>query len=573
VLADGIPLNDPFGGWVYWNRVPRESINEIEVLRGVGSHLYGSTAAGGVINIISRQPITTQAQLNLSYGNKNTPDGSLFLSSTKNGWSASLAGELFNSDGYIIVAPDERGPIDTNAGARYASGTVRIARSLRHAELFGAASYLGESRLNGTPLQTNRTHLRQFAFGADWSNENAGLLTFRASGGTQLFDQNFTAINATRSAETLTRVQRTPAQVLRLSAQWSRSFGQAQTLVAGGDWREVRGASNELAYLNGRASSLIGAGGRERSSGFYFEDVLKFDGRVFLTVGARIDRWKNYRGLSTTTPLSNLNSVLSVFADRDETAFSPYLSALFRVNDRLSITGSASRAFRAPTLNELYRSFRVGNVLTLANEDLRAEQVSGYEAGVRINLWQDRAILRTNLFWDTTNGPVSNVTLSSTPLLITRQRQNLGSSRSRGVELDLDARLSRAWTMSAGYMLADASVVEFPGNPALEGRRIPQVPRHQFTFQLSYSSARFLTWAVQGRGSSSQFDDDLNQFRLKGYFNLDTYVARSLNKRLEAYLAVENLLNQRYEVGKTPVTTIGPPLLVRAGLRVQLTKK
>src|SRR5206468_8977749 len=51
VLADGIPLNDPFGGWVYWGRIPRESLSHIEVLRGGASGLYGSGALGGIVNI------------------------------------------------------------------------------------------------------------------------------------------------------------------------------------------------------------------------------------------------------------------------------------------------------------------------------------------------------------------------------------------------------------------------------------------------------------------------------------------------------------------------------------------
>src|ERR671929_131193 len=56
VLADGIPLNDPFGGWVYWGRVPRASVERIEVLRGGASSLYGSSALGGVVNLITRRP-------------------------------------------------------------------------------------------------------------------------------------------------------------------------------------------------------------------------------------------------------------------------------------------------------------------------------------------------------------------------------------------------------------------------------------------------------------------------------------------------------------------------------------
>jgi outer membrane receptor protein involved in Fe transport len=100
------------------------------------------------------------------------------------------------------------------------------------------------------------------------------------------------------------------------------------------------------------------------------------------------------------------------------------------------------RAFRSPTLNEFYRSFRVGNVLTLANENLLAERLTGGEAGAPVGLLSDRISLRGTFFWNDITRPVANVTLQTTPALITRQRQNLGRTRSRGVEVQADAAVN-----------------------------------------------------------------------------------------------------------------------------------
>jgi outer membrane receptor protein involved in Fe transport len=232
-----------------------------------------------------------------------------------------------------------------------------------------------------------------------------------------------------------------------------------------------------------------------------------------------------------------------------------------------------TRAFRAPTLNELYRSFRVGNVLTLANENLQAERLTGGEAGLRITSNSNRVALRGSFFWNDITRPVANVTLTTTPALITRQRQNLGRTRSRGLELQSDVNLSRRWNLSGSYLLADATVVDFPASSALEGLRLPQVPRHQLTIQTRYENPSIVTVGLQARASSSQFDDDLNQFRLDSYFTLDAFVSRRLNRRLEIFGALENVFDQRYEVGKTPVTTLGPPILVRGGLRLRLGAK
>ena len=570
VQVDGVLINDPFGGWVYWDRVPRESISEVEVVLGGASHLYGSTALAGLVDIETKSSTTNHGSLSASYGNENTPNASTFLSGTYHDWSGSMAAEIFRTDGYVLVPEDQRGVIDTPAASRYSVVNLRIERSVaQNGRIFGTASFFGESRKNGTPLQTNRTHIRQFVLGGE-SGSKLGSVTGRVFGGTQVFDQNFTAISADRNSETLTRVQRVPAQVNGFSVQWSRDIGNAQTLVAGADGREVRGASDEIVFVNGRASSLVGAVGRQRTTGVFIEDLIRFKNRVFLNLSGRIDKWRNFDAfLATRSIVPGSPIITNAFTDRSEDAASGHASFLFRFNGHLSLVAAASRAFRAPTLNELYRSFRVGNVLTLANEKLQAEHLTAVESGLRLTALQERLAFRGTVFWNRITDPIANVTLQTTPALITRQRQNLGQTRSTGLELQTEATVDRHWNFSAGYLFADAKVVRFPVNPQLEGLAIPQVPRHQFTFQTRYSNPRIVTLAVQGRAASSQFDDDQNLFRLAPYFTLDTFVSRRLTRRVDLFGAVENVLNERYEVGKTPVTTLGPPLLVRVGFRVQ----
>ena len=575
VLADGIPLNDPFGGWVYWNRVPRESISEVEILRGGASHLYGSGALGGVVNISTNSVNTNSLSLTAAYGNQTTPNLSLFLGGKKRDWRGSLATEVFSTDGYVLVSPTERGPVDTRARSRNLAGTIRIERWLGpNQHIFGTGSFFGESRKNGTPLQTNRTHIRQFSFGAEIASLKEGSFNARVYGGTQVYDQNFSAISADRQSETLTRLQRVPAQFVGFSSQWSRAIGNRQTLVAGYESQKVRGASDEIVFVNGRASSLVGAGGRQQTYGAYVEDMIRLGSRLFINAGARFDYRRDNKALLATRPLTlpSFTSVTS-FPNRAEDAFSPQLSGVYRLSSRFSLLASGMRAFRGPTLNELYRSFRVGNVLTLANQNLRAERLTGGETGIRFSSAKEKVVVRGAFFWNEINRPVANVTLTTTPALITRQRQNLGRTRSRGLEFEADARLNQYWKLSAGYLFTDATVVKFPANRALEGLMIPQVPENQFTFQAVYSNPSVVTLSFQGRASSSQFDDDQNLFRLGSYFTLDTLASRRLSRSFDIFFAAENLFNQRYEVGKTPVTTLGPPILIRAGLRVHLGTK
>ncbi len=534
VLADGIPLNDPFGGWIYWGRIPRESVGQVEVVRGGASHLYGASALSGVVNIISRHTDSPVASAELSYGNQETPSGSFFGSAGRGKWTASIGAEISKTDGYVIVDEDERGAIDTPAGSRYSSANLKVERQFgESSSMFVRGEIFGESRTNGTPLQTNRTHLRQLSAGADFVTTDFGNFEFRAYGGTQMFDQNFSAVAADRNSETLTRVQRVPSQALGAMFQWSRVVGASHTLVAGVDAREVR-AEND------------GRDVRERTIGVFGHDYFRVNSRWLMTAGARVDR------------------------DRRETAFSPQVSVMYTSSDRVSFTALFTRAFRPATLNELYRPFRVGNVLTLANENLRAERQTGGEAGARFYLFNQRLDSRVTVFWTEITQPIANVTLNVTPALITRQRQNLGRTRSRGIEFETEARLSRRWTLSGGYLLADATVLEFPANAALEGLRIPQVPKHQATFQTRYTNPSWVTLGLQARAGGEQFDDDQNRFSLGRYFTLDAFASRPLTRKLDVFVAAENLLNQRYLTGRTPVTTIGPPILVRAGIRFRL---
>jgi outer membrane receptor protein involved in Fe transport len=259
-----------------------------------------------------------------------------------------------------------------------------------------------------------------------------------------------------------------------------------------------------------------------------------------------------------TNQTTNIN-----FPDRTEGAFSPQLSALFQWNKNLSFFAIASKSFRAPTLNELYRGFRIGGVVTLANENLKAEKAANFESGASYS--RRRFYARANFFFTEIARPVANVTLSVTPGLITRQRQNAGKTRAAGLELETETRI-KDFKISLGYLLSDSRVADFPANPALEGLLIPQVARHQFTFQTNYSRNSW-SFALQGRASGAQFDDDLNTLRLEPYFQLDFFAARRFKENAQVFFAVENVFNSRYSVGKTPVRTVSPPVNFRIGIR------
>src|SRR5260370_41082424 len=178
----------------------------------------------------------------------------------------------------------------------------------------------------------------------------------------------------------------------------------------------------------------------------------------------------NTPGFTKGTPLTGGPPTASLFSDRSETAVSPRVSLLHTFKN-IAVSASFYRAFRAPTLNELYRSFRVGNVVTNANATLSAERLTGGEAGASFQTWSERLTIRGVGFWSEIADSIANVTLATTPNLITRQRQNLGRIRARGVEVAAQVQLSKRLQVAAQYLLTASTVTRFPANPTLEGFR------------------------------------------------------------------------------------------------------
>jgi len=168
---------------------------------------------------------------------------------------------------------------------------------------------------------------------------------------------------------------------------------------------------------------------------------------------------------------------------------------------------------------------------------------------------------------------VANVTLAATPSLITRQRQNLGNTRSRGLEAEVTARAGNRWTLSGGWLLSDARVVSAPAARGLDGLRLPQVPRNQATLQIRFDDPRLLSAALQARWTGGQYDDDQNVFLLRSYATVDARLSRALSgslRGLSVFAAGENLSGTSYDIVRTPLRSIGPPRTLRAGLRIEL---
>lgn len=543
VLADGVPLNDPFGGWVYWDRLPAASLDRVEVSRGGSSDLHGSDALGGAIRLATADRVG--ARLLVDGGSHGTARGSGYAGSRLNGWHLFGAAEAFTTNGFVIVAPESRGPIDTRASSRHSSvygGAGGTPGRGTRVEL--RASYFSEDRGNGTPFQTNATTIRQ-ASGSAAGTLWGGAWVARASLASQDYEQTFSAVAADRRSERPTTLQHVDTGSAGSSFEWLRGGARHAWLISG-SWRDVRSDLFEAAAAAPAQSMATLAG--QRTGAIVLQTSLEPSASVTIGAGARGEAWQSrLRGADDA---------------QTRTGLFPRASISWRATEALSLRGTIHNAYRTATINELYRPFRVGNALTLANAALRPEESIGVEGAAFLR--RGRAAFRVAGFWTRLDEAVVNVTLESTPALILRQRQNAGRIRAAGVEVEADARPLRRVAVTASTAFIDSRFIQGAG---LDGLRVPQVPRWQAAAAVQASWAQ-VSLAADWRYLGRQFDDDRNQFSLEDSTTVNARAGWRVRRSVEVFGAIENLLDAEQDVGRTPIRTIGLPRTARVGVRL-----
>jgi outer membrane receptor protein involved in Fe transport len=299
--------------------------------------------------------------------------------------------------------------------------------------------------------------------------------------------------------------------------------------------------------------------GEQRQVGAFAQRLVDVLPWLRAQAAVRVDAWHNLGGLRHQVPSSGPDIDLP---DHSDVAVSPRLGIDARVLPWLSMRAAAYRSFRAPTLNELYRPFQAGPVRTEANPLLGPETLLGGEAGFETR-W-----LRATAFFAELHDPITNVTIvGAVPPAPQQMRQNVGSARVRGVEMQSSWAPLQSLRLSFAWTLVDARVTS--GN--LNGHALPQDPRHRIAAAASFSDARWFTLDVALRWTSEQFEDDLNTLRLPAFAVVDVQISRAFAPGWTLFAGAENLLDRRYLVGlQGGVATIGQPVFVRAGVRARV---
>jgi len=572
VLHDGIIVNDPFGGWVYWRALPRLGLERAEIVLGGGSGLYGNAALGGVVQFFSRPIRGSSLEGELAGGSFATGIAAARGTHRSGSVGAALEAEGLTSQGYPVVAAEARGPIDGDAPSRHLTANAHVeARVSRSVVLDAKVGYFVETERGGTQFTTADVEVGRASLAAGIDLGAGARLEGHVYARLQKFDQARARVGPDRASETLAGRQEVPANDQGASLVWTAPLGEDHVLTAGTDARLLRGTSKETLFPPSAGPDAVvrrNAGGRQGFGGVFLQDVWEVVPALQLSAVARIDGWSSFDAERQVTFASGRVERTQLGATGGA-EWSARAGALVRAVPALTLRASLYRAFRAPTLNELYRPFQVGTILTAANESLAAEHLLGGEAGVELLVGR-RLLARLTGFVDRLDGAISNVTLPMPrPDGAQRERRNLGAAVSRGVEVSTDWRLAEPLSLVVSYAFIRATVTDAPDAPQLVGRTLPQAPEHRATAMLTFDEPRILSATLVGRWIGEQFEDDLNTLPMSGTFLIDAAVSRRIAGPVEVFLAVENLLDSDYLVGRAGVDTVGQPLTVRAGIRLR----
>lgn len=585
LMLDGVPQSDPFGGWISFPGYDAINLAAVRVRRGGGTGSDGPGALAGTIELDSAgiRPDQSNVYGDLAYGSRNSIEASVGTSQSLGAGGLSISAQYARGDGFVPTIARQRGLVDRAAPYKQAGINLRFVAPIdADTEIQASARAFTDQRERGFAFSDNSND------GADASVRlvGRGALPWSALAYVQMrsFASSFAAISADRTAATQTLDQfNVPSTGLGARIEIRPSIGEGAELRLGGEWRRTTGETRELfTYVAGNPTRLRRAGGASDTFGAFAEASWQASPDLLLTGGGRVDRWTLTDGrlretvLATGAPLTTTD-----FANRSGWEGTGRLGFAWDAASLLTLRGAGYLGWRLPTLNELYRPFRVGADATAANAALAPERLQGVELGLDWEIFTLQ--LGATVFWNRLDNAIANVTLARGPGTFPgvgfvsaagsfNQRQNLDAVEARGIEIEARADVGD-FNFAAAYSYVDAEVRAGPGQVAIDGLRPAQVPRHFATGSVG--------WFPQGNDSGvnltaryvgSQFEDDLGLLALDDALTLDARAALRISRNLLVELRGENLFDATVQaaISGPGIIERGMPRTIWLGVKLDI---
>ena len=565
LILDGVPQADPFGGWVAWPGYDALALNSVRITRGGGSGADGQGAISGTIELFS-DDVGDRIELGAAYGSRNSVDADLLFGRELGQGQLTISANYARGDGFIPIIEGQRGSVDRPAEYEQAGLAVRFVAPLSdNVELQTNVRAFTDDRERGFAFSENHNDgadasIRLVDRNSDWQWSALAYVQIRN------FDVSFGGVDDDRNGVNRVFEQfNVPSTGLGARLEVRPPVGDDVELRIGGDWRRTEGVTNENFFFadNDTPRRSRRAGGSTATYGGFVEASLQASDALVLTGGGRIDFWSIDGGFRKEIELINPfpGSVRSdeQFAARSGSEFTGRGGFAYDATDMLTLRGAVYLGWRLPTLNELFRPFRVGADATAANELLEPERVKGAELGLD---WDNGNVeLGFTAFYNQLDNAIANVTLANGPGLFPgvgfvgtggtySQRQNLEAIKSKGIEIDAQfdlAELVNGLTFRAAYSYVDAKVNGVGAAAAIDGLRPAQIPRHNVSGAIRWEGVNGTGASLSARYSSQQFEDDVNILSLADAFTVDGRVALAVNDRLLVETRVENLFDARVD--------------------------
>ena len=560
VTLDGVPQNDPFGGWVIWAALPQDAIDNVHVLKGAGGGAYGAGALTGVIDMSLTPARGTrygrvragEDQNWLVAGGLGLGDVAVHYSARNlNGDTAVRAPQAGAADGPVTGRDSAwlaNGSFDLCDGCGTMSVLAGAFESRRDTGLVGATATSTGSQLAVSLTKQPTPEALGWRLQA-WHRDSG------------LSNRSVSVAAGRTGTSTAADQVKTPATGDGINAALRHQSGGTEWEI-GLDARVTEGESREFyRYMSGAATRYRVAGGKTALTGLYAEGS-RTDGSWTLAAALRADTWKASDAHRTETDAATGAPILQLNpADKEESVLSARLGVAYAF-DRVVARAAAYNGFRPPSLNELYRPFRVGNDVTEANADLKPEILTGFELGLRTP-GRDRFIDAT-LFANTLKDPIANVTIGTGPGTFPtagfipaggtlRQRRNLGQINAHGAEMrglyTFNDRLAVSSSATWTHARVDAR-----GQPA-DGKRPAQAPEYSLSLGLRSQLGKTQVTADLIRDGET-FEDDLNTLTLEPSTRLNIDIGYPLSERLTLNLSVENALDDAIMIQRSGDGTI-----------------
>ena len=554
VTLDGIPQNDPFGGWVIWAAIPQDAITHAHVVRGAGGGAYGAGALTGVVDLDLAPPqaVGFGASLEVGEGGDHRPalDGAV--------GDLAIYASTQEMHGDSPVRAPMRGAADVATYGRDNALLLNYQKAICPFGICGQFDVLAghydsrrDTGLNGaTALARGDNDSVSFTKAATADDNGFRVQIWHKA--SDLANRSV-SVAAGRTGTSLANDQvATPAT--------GDGFAWAiRHQTAGNEWevgvnaQTASGTSKEYYRYMPAATRYRESGGDTSLAGLYGEGTT-YRGPWTLTGALRVDQWKTYGGHRQETDLVNHVSVLDLHpVARRYVIASGRAGVSYALSPATSLRASAYTGFRPPSLNELYRPFRVGNDVTEANAGLKPEILTGAEIGVRHG-----ALIDADLFYNVVQDPVSNVTTGQGPSTFPtagfipaggtlRQRQNVGEIAAFGVEWRGSAPLTSNIEVTASATATHARVRKAFSNPQLDGKRPAQAPDYSATFGL-VGDWRPVTVSADLSFDGEAFEDDLNTLVLKPSQRLNVSVDYAVGSHVTVYADIDNVLDSRIQI-------------------------